>query len=45
LDEVDELDEEDVESSDHPFDEMGTSDSNNPHINWVYTDDPRDKEI
>jgi hypothetical protein len=45
LDEVDELEEEDVESSDHPFDEMGTSDSNNPHINWVYTDDPRDEEI
>jgi hypothetical protein len=33
LDEVDELDEEDVESLDHPFDEMGNSDSNNPHIN------------
>jgi hypothetical protein len=45
LDEVDELKEEDVESSDHPFDEMGNSDSNNPHINWVYTDNPCDKEI
>jgi hypothetical protein len=45
LDEVDELNEEDVESSDHPFDKMGNSDSNNPHINWVYTDNPCDKEI